>query len=458
MTAKTEKTIFIVVARGFIVKTILRSGVLDELKKRGHRIVVLFFSVRGAPLPETLRSEFSAPNVSLEVVGHPRRQFLYRQFKKLTLSLVFNQQTQKLRQLLGRQYSWAPRLRQLIYVWLARAKWPRRAARWLERTWFYDDSYAALFDRYRPDLVFATSIISSVDISCLKSARRRGIATVAMPRGWDNINATLYAILPDRLIVQNETMRADALTYQLAKPKRVVVTGFPQFDWYYRPEILQSRAEFFRSRGLDPNKKLILWGSSGRVTQQKISICDTLTRAVQTAGTLVEPTQLLIRAHFSDVRSGRFDYLRGQPNVFVDANIVQSDFFYDNINPDRTEIATLANTLYHADVVVVQSSTLSLDALCCDRPVINTAFGGLYNKSNRDITSFLYQADCYRPLVTLGAVDLVGSESELLASINAYLQNPARRELGRRTALTQLAYRADGQSSHRVAEVILSLL
>ena len=56
MTAKTEKTIFIVVARGFIVKTILRSGVLDELKKRGHRIVVLFFSVRGAPLPETLRA------------------------------------------------------------------------------------------------------------------------------------------------------------------------------------------------------------------------------------------------------------------------------------------------------------------------------------------------------------------------------------------------------------------
>lgn len=447
----------IVVARGFIAKSILRSGVLDELKKSGQRIVILFWSASGQAVPEKIRREFESAKVIVDIIPSPNSSRGYRWFKRLTVFLVYNYRNQKFRQLVSDRSSIRFRLRQIFSAILSRPLWLKRLARWVEETIFTDDSYVDYFAKYRPNVVFSTSIISSVDIALLKSARKQNIPTVAMPRGWDNINARFYQILPDWLVVHNEQMKRDAVAIQGMRPERVMVTGFPQFDWYRRPEILQSREEFFRARGLDPAKKLILWGSSGRLTQSGTSICDFLAETAE-SGRFVLPIQLLIRAHFSDVKSGRFDYLKERTGVAIDHNITRSNFFYDGADPSVAELVGLANTLYHADLIIVQSSTLSLDALCFDKPVINTAYQGLYDKQGRDITEVLYDEDCYRPLVDLNAVELVHNESELLKSINAYLENPDRHHSGRMKALERLCYRADGQSSKRIADVILSSL
>ena len=56
------KTIFITITRGFIVKNVLRSGGLNELKKRGYRIVI-FLACR--EVPEYIKDEFAGDQVIL---------------------------------------------------------------------------------------------------------------------------------------------------------------------------------------------------------------------------------------------------------------------------------------------------------------------------------------------------------------------------------------------------------
>jgi len=458
MNFRSLKTILIVVGRGFIAKSILRSGVLTELKKSGHRIVLLFWSVHGQPMPDTLRREFASDNVIVETVLTPRISRWHRRFRILTALLVYNENNRKFRYLATGGNRFVFWFKKISCSNLAKIEVLKRLARWAEEKIFKTENFTLWFEQYRPNLVFSTSVISSVDIEFMKEAKRRGVKIVSMPRGWDNVGTIFYKVMPDLLLVQNEMMKRDAVTFQRFVEERVKVVGFPQFDWYRRPEILQTREDFFRTRQLDPAKKLILWGSTGRLTQQSVSICNLLTRAVQAPEELIRPSQLLIRAHFSDVKNNRFDYLKGNRAVAIDDNITRSDFFYDGVDPGIEEIIGLANTLYHADLVIVQSSTLSLDALCYDKPVINTAYGGLYDGLGRDITPILYTENCYRPLIDLGAVTLAENETALLVAINQYLENPALHRAERARALAVLAHRVDGRASRRIADAILSLL
>ncbi len=454
MTATQRKTVFIVVGRGFIAKSILRSGVLEELKKRGHRVVIFFFDVYRKGLPESLRREFEDSHVTLEAVPAHAPQRFYRRFKILTAPLVYNVNNRKFRYLSTGKSKFSMYLEISLFSVMSRLPFLKSLARFIERTVFDHHFYRGYFETYKPDVVFSTSIISSIDIEFLKTARSLGVKTVGMPRGWDNVNARFYPVLPDLLIVQNEDMKRDAVSLQGIPATRVVVSGFPQFDWYRKPKIIVLRDEFFRSRGLDPSKKLILWGSTGRWTQKGTSMCDMLVKAVNTPGILSAPAQLLIRAHFSDAKSNRFDYLTNNQSVIIDDNLTRSDFFWDGADPSTEELIKLANTLYHADLVIIQSSTLSLDALCFNKPVINTAFQGLYDKDGNDITPILYTEDCYRPLVEFGAVDLVHDETELVESINRFFEHPERAAAERKKALRQLAFEVDGQASTRVADAV----
>ncbi|HEY4524550.1 MAG TPA: CDP-glycerol glycerophosphotransferase family protein, partial [Candidatus Paceibacterota bacterium] len=301
-----------------------------------------------------------------------------------------------------------------------------------------------------------TSIITSFDQEFLKEARYRRIKTAAMPRGWDNVNAKLYRHTPDLLIVQNPEMRRQAIQVQNLPAERVRVTGFPQFDWYRRPEILLTREEFCRRTGLDPKRKIIFWGSSGKWTPDDGSVAQTIIAAVR-ENKLVTPANLIIRPHFSDLAARRFDHLADGRTVFVDKNYTPSDFFRDGWDPSVAETVMFVNTMHHADVVISLCSTLVLDALCFDKPIINTAYRSFYDGQGRDVSSLLYAFDVYAPILTEEAVDLVKSETELVSAINRYLVNPAYRRANRARARDRMCYQVDGQAGQRIAEVISSL-
>lgn len=454
-----SRTVFITVAKGFIARNILRSGVLTHLKKSGVKIVLFFYDIRNNGLPESLRKEFESDQVVVESVESAPMGRFYRKFSFFSSLFAYNRARRERRYLIRGRNKILLFFERLFYGFLHRLNFLKTLIRFVERKIFVGDFYSDYFDKYKPDVVFSTSIISKLDIDFLKEAKKRGIKTVAMPKVWDNITHVLYKIIPDKLILQNNLMKEGAINHQrIRNPETIRVCGFPQFDWYRREDVLMSREEYFKSMGLDPNKKLVLWGSSGVFTPDDAHIPKILVEAIQSGKILNGSVSLLIRAHFTDAKDKRFDCFKGIENVKIDDNLALSEFFHDRCDPREDEIKRFVNMIYHSDVVVCLCSTLTLDAFCVDKPVINTVFKSLYDKNGKDISHILYEWDHYEPIIKEKAVDMVYSEEELFKSLNDCLQHPERKKEARQRVLDTLCYKVDGQSSKRIANEILEML
>ncbi len=463
MSNNTQKTIFITASRGFIVRNILRSGILNLLKQDGFRIVVFFNSAAGE-IPQSLRDEFEDSQVALENVRCPARKRGHVRFARITAFLIPSRSTWYFSQIgssanLNRAPYWKY-VELFISNLVGRIGILKTVMRAVEQYLFTYKQYGKYFDRYNPALVFSTSVVSgSLDIDMMKEAKRRGIKTVSMPKGWDNVTRVLYRFEPDRLIVQNELMKDAVVPAQRIKREKVIVAGFPQFDWYRRPEILRSREEYLSSLGLDPRRKLIFFGSEGRWAPHDDVIAALLVQWIKENATSV-PCSLLIRPHFSDVKNKRFEkFAETSAHVVVDRNFTVSDFFGDNWNPGVEETKRFTNLLYHSDILVTTASTLSLDAACFDTPLINIAFGVLYHpKTGKDISRILYDQTHFDWVRDTNAIDMVESREEFLVILNNYLLHPQTKSKERKLLIERLCYRVDGHSSKRIADVIKSLL
>ena len=109
--------------------------------------------------------------------------------------------------------------------------------------------------------------------------------------------------------------------------------------------------------------------------------------------------------------------------------------------------------------MVAIASTLTLDATCVDKPIINVAFKALYHpKNGRDVSHLLYSQDHYDWVLETGAADLARSDEELFTAINTYLRDPSYKKKERKVLLDRLCYGNDGRSSERVARVITMMV
>ena len=462
-----SKTIFITITRGFLVRNILRSGVLERLKQSGCKIVIFLQIAKGRDVPEYLREEFEDAQVVIEKIypsaANTLSERCYLFFVRWTSLLVYSDSTwaySKAGNLNSRSRMWFwKHIERLIFSLVGRMHFLKGLVRFAEKKYFLSAPYAAYFDRYRPDLVFSSSITAGIDVAFLKEASRRGIKTVSMTKGWDHATRVLYRFIPDRVIIQNDVMKDYLIHYQRIGAEKIRVCGFPQFDWYQKKDLLISREEYFRSLGLDPNRKMIFFGSEGAWSPHDDHIIATLAQFIETPGMLTAPSCMLIRPHFSDSKAERFQQFRGREHIAVDEHIRYSDALPCNWDPGMDEARHFVNLLYHCDISVNIASTLTLDACCFDKPIIAVGFGALRHlRSGRDVTGVYYEMDHYQDVLKTGAVDLVHSEQELLGSVNRCLLHPEHRRAERKILLDKLCYKVDGNSSKRIADEILSLL
>ncbi len=456
-------TIFIVITRGFIIRNILRSGVLQCLKNAGFRVVVFLDTDNALPIPEYLKKEFEDGTVRLERIASMKAHVRgHNRFANITPMLI-SSKSRWMHSNIGndknkaRAFFWKY-IEFFFFSIASRFHFLKTWARYVEKMMFSHNEYARYFETYNPVLVFSTSIQAQLDIDMMKEAQKRNIPTVSMPKGWDNVTQLLYRVVPSVLIVQNERMKKEVVRIQRIPADQIHVTGFPQFDWYRRPEVLVSREEFCSWYGLDPNKKIIFFGSEGGWAPDDGHIVGALSQWVNMPGVFVKDSQLFVRPHFTDVKSKRLLKYGTEPNVVVDDNITISDFFGDNWDPTIDEIKKFTNLIFHCDILITVASTLTLDCVCFNKPLINIAFGVLHNPRNgKDTTPLLYTQDHYAWVLETGAVDLVHSERELLESINSYLVDPSQKNKERARLLENLCYKVDGRSSERIANILIEI-
>ncbi len=459
------RTVFIVFSRGVVARNVLRTDLFGLLTARPD---VRFILIVPKEPPAYFREEARHPRVEVVVcpdVHYGRlRTWLYEPvFLHLAYSATsrfFLRREGRLRagSVTQKVVPWPIyAFKHLLFSTLSRFNGVKRLFRRIDARCFPDRVYEELFDRYAPDLVFAAAIACKRDAAMVKAARRRGIATVGMTRSWDNLDRLMLPVVPDTLIVQTEIMRDIAVKKHAIPADRIRVTGFPQFDLYRDQTIIRPREEFLRSLGLDPARKVILYGSEGSWGPHDEHIVRILQRMI-TEDALGAPCSLIIRPHFSDIFEDRFQEFKGLPNVHVDANHRLNELFVDRWDPSRAEMEHLANEFKHTDVLVSMASTLALEAAMFDVPIVNVDFYADTEPDHGPYFGRWYDSVHYGGVVATGGVRMVRSPEEMRAGIAAYLAHPEADRAGRKILAERYCQTVDGTAAAKVAAVVLAAL
>ena len=308
----------------------------------------------------------------------------------------------------------------------------------------------------QPSVVVATGPQRFEEPAIVAAAKRLGIPTLALITSWDNLSTkNRIPFKHDGFLVWSKQMRDELHEYYpYTRECPVYIVGAPQFDVFFQKEIRQDRRSFCNSVGLRADLPIILYalGSPNFLKEHHGAVA--LAKRIE-AGELGD-VQLLVRPH----------------PVFDNGEEVRAlDQFGDRIRVQRTgqagspiagrsqdfaDIVSWVNTFAHADVVVNLSSTATVDAAICDRPVVNLDYDpepgqpnqGLVNDVNHRWTHF-------KPIAESGGLRLVRSLDEMVRAIQLYLAEPATDRAKRRWIAEHVCGFVDGQCGRRLADAIL---
>lgn len=121
----------------------------------------------------------------------------------------------------------------------------------------------------------------------------------------------------------------------------------------------------------------------------------------------------------------------------------------------------LLNSIYHSELVVSGASTMVIDGVIMDKPVVCVAFDGekegkvgYYESVRRFYDLYTHFED----LVEQNGCKIAYSKEQMVKCINLYLSNPTIDKEGREKIKESFAYKIDGHSGLRLAESILKEL
>lgn len=451
MEAKPVKTIFITSFHGYVSRNLLATDALGELAAKDGIRTVIFVPLEKR---EFFENNFASPRVVIEPVSFAAPSSL--RLSSLLMKRIAKYGLNSFSTRIERKGKLRLEQRRLYFIatsaasfFLSRLRILRRLMRWTDYRLAVKDRYRPYFEKYRPSLVFAADIQNERDVELLHNARYLGVPTAAMVRSWDNL--TLHGLLrfiPDMLLVTAPRGAEQAQALNDVEKDCIRITGVPHYDKYLRPPGLD-KEDFFRELGLDPSRKTVLFAP---ISDYYLRDNDADPLVFRILGE--SPYQVLVRFSPSlEVKS--LDEVKPYPNMAIDRPGVR--FAKGGRELSLADDDRLMHSLRWADVLVCGPSTLALDAMVFDRPVILVNFHSR-PKSYLEGISRRYDYDHFSFALAAGACRLANNQEELLSLIEGYLKDPSLDKEGRERLREAFVGSDDGKSGRRVASAFLEML
>ena len=456
-----------VISHGFAARMILHSTLLDQLKSRGLKVALISPDVQSAPIRE--RAAATGVQLVQAPVLSPTRTQLYgrlrpylyddvhanpalraKHLRALEEGRFHRRLEERARYALNRTLCLAPGLRS---PWSA-----------LESRLLASRPVDRLLEALKPRMVVATYPVAPLEAALLRSAKHKEIPTVGQLLSWDNITGKgRFAAPPDQYLAWGPIMAEELREHYGVSPDKIHAVGVPHFDAHLPAPPPEERAPHLKGLGLDPTKPYLFFGmSSPYFTPHEIDIVEWLAEQVR-ANTWTTDLQLVIRPHPQNVQGDMADEawlprLRSLvgPRVGVDwPSLYPSELLWSMEPHDLTRLASL---IAGASVTLNSGSTLAIDAMVQDRPVILTGFDADRDlpwwRSARRVLEYVHLAK----LISLGGVRVADSYETLTHQVAAYLDNPGLDADGRALSRERELHRCDGQASMRAADVLLRMI
>src|SRR3989344_5929406 len=327
-------------------------------------------------------------------------------------------------------------------------------------------AYEKILATHRPALVVTpTAGLEPRDIPLIQAAKSLGIPTLTFIASWDNVYKMerrmrlkkyqgQYA-LADYFAVWNAVNRDHLLRIapQLT-PERVTITGAPRLDYVANPENLPSRAAVCESLRI-PNDD----GQLIHLATTELYSSDYLVRALAAARgrQLPKNFHLLVSVHPGGNLATHQAYAQGS-SIYVrysfgryESSLIP-DFRY---RPTLENMRLHAGLFYHSNLLMNHSSTVTIESILADRPVINVKYGRPFDWLNWH-RSMVYRdfKQHAKIIIDSDATTIAKSRRSLVAATARYLAHtehhrPARANLAR----TMVTF-TDGTAGQRLLDLI----
>lgn len=352
-----------------------------------------------------------------------------------------------------------------IYTWVARShseKWVQRYNRIQQKTFHshkITKKYKQLLQEHNISMLFFTHQRPSYIAPLIYAAQQLKIKTTAFIFSWDNLASKgRMAGDFDYYLVWSDLMKQELLHfYKAINETQVAVVGTPQFEPYVLSRYGMSKEAFTNRFQLDENLPTVLF-SCGDVSTSKNDplYISSIASAIQN-NQLTQKVNFLVRtspaeepARFAALVE-KYPFIRWNYPAWSQTRSNHLESWSQRI-PSVADVTDLKAVLMYTDVSINMLSTMSLDNMLFDKPVINVVFGnaenGLYNDQR-----FLKYAHIEK-VVQSDAVAIVKDENALLLAINKCLGTP-KYKLNEQKALLamQIGMPLEG-TSKRIATII----
>lgn len=332
-----------------------------------------------------------------------------------------------------------------------------------------------LLRRIQPSVIVTPTVgLDAKDTFILRAGKQLSIPTVTFIASWDNIfkmerlrqkgfsgaekgRAKDYEI-PDFVAVWNQ-LNYDHLRTSFADEidaNRITITGPPRFDYFNHSERIPGRAALLSYLGFSPdqNENALLHCATTELYPFEY-IIKTLHKKMQ-SGELPANTLLYASVHpGGDIQKHAHYQQYGAQVKYSFGRRDNSPLPEFSYLPTDEEIYYLIALWKHSAILINQSSTVALESMAANRPVINVAYGqrldwiGWYR-------SMVYRdfKQHYRYITNEGGTTLAKNSTALIQATKEYLEHPSLHQIERQKTVIKLVSFTDGKNSDRLLKYI----
>lgn len=342
-----------------------------------------------------------------------------------------------------------------------------KSIKFYEKLQFYFVSKNSEYIKYihwlkedKPSVLFFTHQRPYNLVPLFLAANHLNIFTTSFIFSWDNLVSKGRMLAEfDGYFVWSNLMKKELLQfYPNTKETNVFVTGTPQFEPYILDRYKVEKQQFFQKFNLNPDKKIIYY-SCGDVSTSKLDplYIETIIQLIRENKIL--DSQLIVRTSPAEDAT-RFKKLKKDfPEIlwnYPDWKLSRTKHVeqWSQRLPSKKDIEDLKGLLIFSDVNVNMCSTMSLDIMLFDKPVVNVAFGSKLNGLYFDQKYLQYSH--YENVVKSNAVTVAKNKEELQVQINEALTKPnLRKEYREQLLRLEIGKPLEG-TSKRIVEALKS--
>ena len=283
-----------------------------------------------------------------------------------------------------------------------------------------------MINEENPDMVFSTDLYNYNEIFISRLCSKINVTTFVSILSWDNLKYKGRIInYYDKFFVWGEMMKNDLLNHRpFLSPRSIIKSSSPQFSYHFEisDENVFSKRDLYKHFNFKNDRQYIFYCANTEIIfPDEPDLVEKIYLSIKSKEIDGNP-YLLVRLHPFD-RYERFDEIRHKyPKIkfFSSKKNYKNKMGPQYFSPKRFDLLRFSSALKHSALCVNMGSTVTIDALILNVPVVVIAFSENTSSVSHELISNIYNYGHYSEL-NINSIPFPKSYSDFKSIINSFL-------------------------------------